>query len=225
MINMYSKMARGPLMVYAVWVLCWVLSSGSSGFKIGFSQTQISAVNFLSSTTTLLTAFFPPFFLCLWCFSSNLVKSQLFIFITTLLFIIVCWSESEAVTKCFSFLAAFKKQQIQDLQVEVWFHWQLPVLLWGKVQWHWFDDRRGDLQAAAECRYWFWKYKRFSHGGNSKRDDRAVMKWIMHSVWIGIDKLLAQHIAHLFIRDPLSVFEEKIHLDDENESDHFEVRI
>lgn len=39
----------------------------------------------------------------------------------------------------------------------------------------------------------------------------------------GIDKLLAQHIAHLFIRDPLSLFEEKIHLDDENESDHFEV--
>lgn len=39
----------------------------------------------------------------------------------------------------------------------------------------------------------------------------------------GIDKMLAQHIAHLFIRDPLSVFEEKIHLDDENESDHFEV--
>lgn len=45
-------------------------------------------------------------------------------------------------------------------------------------------------------------------------------------VWFaGIDKLLAQHVAHLFIRDPLSVFEEKIHLDDENESDHFEVRI
>uniref|UniRef100_A0A665X8M7 Glutamate--cysteine ligase n=1 Tax=Echeneis naucrates TaxID=173247 RepID=A0A665X8M7_ECHNA len=38
----------------------------------------------------------------------------------------------------------------------------------------------------------------------------------------GIDKLLAQHIAHLFIRDPLSIFKEKIHLDDENESDHFE---
>lgn len=43
-------------------------------------------------------------------------------------------------------------------------------------------------------------------------------------VLTGIDKLLAQHIAHLFIRDPLSVFEEKLHLDDENESDHFEVR-
>ncbi|XP_064412511.1 glutamate--cysteine ligase catalytic subunit isoform X3 [Latimeria chalumnae] len=38
----------------------------------------------------------------------------------------------------------------------------------------------------------------------------------------GIDHLLAQHIAHLFIRDPLSLFEEKIHLDDANESDHFE---
>uniref|UniRef100_A0A8C7S6P7 Glutamate--cysteine ligase n=1 Tax=Oncorhynchus mykiss TaxID=8022 RepID=A0A8C7S6P7_ONCMY len=37
-----------------------------------------------------------------------------------------------------------------------------------------------------------------------------------------IDKLLAQHIAHLFIRDPLSLFEENIYLDDENESDHFE---
>ncbi|XP_041872723.1 glutamate--cysteine ligase catalytic subunit isoform X1 [Corvus kubaryi] len=39
----------------------------------------------------------------------------------------------------------------------------------------------------------------------------------------GIDHLLAQHIAHLFIRDPLTLFEEKIHLDDANESDHFEV--
>ena len=47
----------------------------------------------------------------------------------------------------------------------------------------------------------------------------------MSFLFIGIDKMLAQHIAHLFIRDPLSVFEEKIHLDDENVSDHFEVRI
>nr|XP_033792537.1 glutamate--cysteine ligase catalytic subunit isoform X2 [Geotrypetes seraphini] len=38
----------------------------------------------------------------------------------------------------------------------------------------------------------------------------------------GIDHLLAQHIAHLFIRDPLTLFEEKIHLDDDKESDHFE---
>ncbi|XP_077468568.1 glutamate--cysteine ligase catalytic subunit isoform X2 [Stigmatopora argus] len=38
----------------------------------------------------------------------------------------------------------------------------------------------------------------------------------------GIDKMLAQHIAHLFIRDPLCTYEEKLHQDDENESDHFE---
>ncbi|XP_077164983.1 glutamate--cysteine ligase catalytic subunit [Paroedura picta] len=43
-----------------------------------------------------------------------------------------------------------------------------------------------------------------------------------HLVSEGIDHLLAQHIAHLFIRDPLTLFEEKIHLDDANESDHFE---
>lgn len=45
----------------------------------------------------------------------------------------------------------------------------------------------------------------------------------MSSLFIGIDKLLAQHIAHLFIRDPIYVFKERIHLDDENEADHFEV--
>ncbi|XP_072416415.1 glutamate--cysteine ligase catalytic subunit isoform X2 [Chiloscyllium punctatum] len=38
----------------------------------------------------------------------------------------------------------------------------------------------------------------------------------------GIDHLLAQHIAHLFIRDPLTLYAEKINLDDANESDHFE---
>ncbi|KAF6731493.1 Glutamate--cysteine ligase catalytic subunit [Oryzias melastigma] len=49
--------------------------------------------------------------------------------------------------------------------------------------------------------------------------DEEIFKQLLGA---GIDKLLAQHIAHLFIRDPLSVFEEKLHLDDENESDHFE---
>ncbi|CAN0239773.1 unnamed protein product [Lampetra planeri] len=39
----------------------------------------------------------------------------------------------------------------------------------------------------------------------------------------GIDPLLAQHFAHLFIRDPLVLFCEKIHADDdENEAYHFE---
>ncbi|XP_077093762.1 glutamate--cysteine ligase catalytic subunit-like [Siphateles boraxobius] len=49
--------------------------------------------------------------------------------------------------------------------------------------------------------------------------DEEINKQLLDA---GIDKLLAQHIAHLFIRDPLSLFQEKIHLDDENESDHFE---
>ncbi|TRY96962.1 hypothetical protein DNTS_033570 [Danionella cerebrum] len=49
--------------------------------------------------------------------------------------------------------------------------------------------------------------------------DEEINKQLLDA---GIDKLLAQHIAHLFIRDPISLFQEKIHLDDENESDHFE---
>lgn len=36
--------------------------------------------------------------------------------------------------------------------------------------------------------------------------------------------MLAEHIAHLFIRDPISLFAEKLDLDDEVEVDHFEVR-
>lgn len=38
----------------------------------------------------------------------------------------------------------------------------------------------------------------------------------------GIDSLLAQHVAHLFIRDPISVFSEKVHQNDEEDTDHFE---
>jgi len=42
-------------------------------------------------------------------------------------------------------------------------------------------------------------------------------------VGTGIDQLLSQHVAHLFIRDPISVFSEKIHQDDAVDTDHFEV--
>ena len=38
-----------------------------------------------------------------------------------------------------------------------------------------------------------------------------------------VDDLLAQHIAHLFIRDSISLFSEKLEQDIHNESDHFEV--
>lgn len=38
----------------------------------------------------------------------------------------------------------------------------------------------------------------------------------------GIDTPLANHISHLFIRDPLVVFKEKLDINDEEETDHFE---
>jgi glutamate--cysteine ligase catalytic subunit len=38
----------------------------------------------------------------------------------------------------------------------------------------------------------------------------------------GVDSLLAQHVAHLFIRDPVSLFEEKLEQSIETDSDHFE---
>lgn len=38
----------------------------------------------------------------------------------------------------------------------------------------------------------------------------------------GIDHLLAQHIAHLWIRDPLVIYSNKIELNDETHADHFE---
>jgi hypothetical protein len=41
---------------------------------------------------------------------------------------------------------------------------------------------------------------------------------------LGIDELLAKHIAYLFIRDPIVIFSEMIDQDDEKDNDHFEVR-
>ncbi|KAJ0181262.1 hypothetical protein K1T71_003347 [Dendrolimus kikuchii] len=38
----------------------------------------------------------------------------------------------------------------------------------------------------------------------------------------GIDHPLAMHVAHLFIRDTVSLFSEKVHQDDSNDTDHFE---
>lgn len=38
----------------------------------------------------------------------------------------------------------------------------------------------------------------------------------------GVDHLLAQHVAHLFIRDSVLLFSEKIHQNDMEETDHFE---
>lgn len=38
----------------------------------------------------------------------------------------------------------------------------------------------------------------------------------------GVDELLAKHISHLFIRDPLVIYEEHIEIDDKSHADHFE---
>ena len=38
-----------------------------------------------------------------------------------------------------------------------------------------------------------------------------------------MDEPLAKHFAHLYIRDPLTLFSEKIILNDKEDSDHFEV--
>lgn len=37
-----------------------------------------------------------------------------------------------------------------------------------------------------------------------------------------MDEQLSRHFAHLFIRDPVSLFSERIHLDDTVETEHFE---
>ncbi len=42
-------------------------------------------------------------------------------------------------------------------------------------------------------------------------------------LFLGIDSQMAEHIAHLFVRDPISVFKEKLYQDNENDTDHFEV--
>lgn len=38
----------------------------------------------------------------------------------------------------------------------------------------------------------------------------------------GVDHLLAQHVAHLLIRDPLVIYDDRIDIDDAKYSDHFE---
>ncbi|CAD5217058.1 unnamed protein product [Bursaphelenchus xylophilus] len=38
----------------------------------------------------------------------------------------------------------------------------------------------------------------------------------------GVDEILAKHIAHMFIRDPLQVFKERIEQDDTKSTEHFE---
>ena len=41
----------------------------------------------------------------------------------------------------------------------------------------------------------------------------------------GVDERLARHIGHLWIRDPLVIFEGHVAVDDKKTSEHFEVRL
>lgn len=52
--------------------------------------------------------------------------------------------------------------------------------------------------------------------------DKSVYEKLMNSEMEGIDDLLAKHIAHLFIRNPVSAFSNRIDLDDKKDADHFE---
>ncbi|CAG8762948.1 35205_t:CDS:10, partial [Racocetra persica] len=49
--------------------------------------------------------------------------------------------------------------------------------------------------------------------------DSDICKKLMGN---GIDELLARHISHLFIRDPLVIFKERLEHDDDDYYDHFE---
>lgn len=42
-------------------------------------------------------------------------------------------------------------------------------------------------------------------------------------LYSGFDDQLARHFAYLFIRDPISLFKEKLQQDSDTETDHFEV--
>lgn len=54
--------------------------------------------------------------------------------------------------------------------------------------------------------------------------DRVMDQWSLDTLRAaGVDEVLSQHIAHLFVRDPLVIFEGRIdELDDREDTDHFE---
>ena len=61
----------------------------------------------------------------------------------------------------------------------------------------------------------------FINGFNS--NSQKLISIFFSRFFTGLDKVLAEHIAHLFIRDLLSLFSEKLELDNTVGVDHFEV--
>jgi hypothetical protein len=51
---------------------------------------------------------------------------------------------------------------------------------------------------------------------------RIRAHWLLTGWLSGVDPTLSRHVAHLFAHDPLVIFKEKVELDDERRTDHFE---
>ncbi|KAH3670537.1 hypothetical protein OGAPHI_001052 [Ogataea philodendri] len=77
------------------------------------------------------------------------------------------------------------------------------------------DQYLGDIDASgSEFSYFRKEYNDIESPINSKVFAKLVAN--------GFDETLANHFAHLFIRDPIVIFTESIHQDNLTETDHFE---
>ena len=72
---------------------------------------------------------------------------------------------------------------------------------------------------SVDCYIYDDPTNRPEYNDNSMPIDPAIKTRLEEA---GVDSLLATHFAHLFIRDPIVVFEETMDQDDEKISDHFE---
>ena len=63
-----------------------------------------------------------------------------------------------------------------------------------------------------------------SHCSEQYNDIQLVYNEDYYKVMVaeGVDPAIARHVAHLFIRDPITLYKEKLDQDDERETDHFE---
>ncbi|KAI9203672.1 glutamate-cysteine ligase-domain-containing protein [Polychytrium aggregatum] len=78
------------------------------------------------------------------------------------------------------------------------------------------DDFHSPVDTSVPIRANFYKDK---YNDLNIPFDKEIHKTLQDG---GVDELLARHYAHLFIRDPLVIFEELLEQDDQKSSDHFE---
>ena len=78
-----------------------------------------------------------------------------------------------------------------------------------------FEPRYNDLPLVYDHDI----HKRLIENGTSP----IIKPRSISSLTVGMDDMLARHFAHLYIRDPLVIYKEKLDLDDSASSDHFEV--